>query len=188
MQQLTHTATENPSTHINGNQQNIYDINIQRQELDKGMLIANTLKGNLNSQQTTNASWLVTTIKAILKTPIQKFEKLILSFRRTDDAAVSNSIIIAAFKGDLGASNEAQKESPVNYGLEFHDIAFLEKLFLHHEEKTNIINIIQHGSSYHINPIEEETRKSDLDAMLIRGNHKSSYSVLNSSDLDKAVS
>ena len=70
MQQLTHIPTENPSTNVHGNQQNIYDINIQRQEIYKWMLIANTLKGKLNSQQTTNASWLVTTIKAILKTPI----------------------------------------------------------------------------------------------------------------------
>ena len=61
------------------------------------MLIANTLKGNLNSQKSMNASWLVTTIKAILKTPIQKFEKPILSFRRTHEAAVSNSKILAAF-------------------------------------------------------------------------------------------
>ena len=53
MQQLTHTPTENPSTNVLGNQQNVYDINIQRQELDKGMLIANTLKGNLYSQQST---------------------------------------------------------------------------------------------------------------------------------------
>ena len=73
MQQLTHTPTENTITNLHGNQQIIYDINIQHQELDNGMLIANTIKGRLDSQQTTNASWLVTTIKAILKTPIQTF-------------------------------------------------------------------------------------------------------------------
>ena len=50
MQQLTHTQTESAPANIHGNQQNIYDINIQRQELDKGMLIVNTVKGNLNSQ------------------------------------------------------------------------------------------------------------------------------------------
>ena len=72
MQQLTHTPSKNSSTNVHGNKQNIYDINIQSQELDKGMLIANTLKGKLKSQQTTNVSWIVTTFKAILKTPIQK--------------------------------------------------------------------------------------------------------------------
>ena len=103
MQQLTHTPTENPSTNIYGNQPNIYDINIQRQELKKVVLIANTIKGKLNSQQKTNTSWLVTTIKSIPKTPIQKSEKPIFLFRRTHEAAVRNRKIFVVFKGDLGA-------------------------------------------------------------------------------------
>ena len=103
MQQLTHTPTENPSTNVHGNQQNIYDINIQRQELDKGMHIENTLKVNLNSQQTTNTLWLVTTIKAILKTTIHQFEKPVFYFRITHEAAVRNSKILVSLKCDLGA-------------------------------------------------------------------------------------
>ena len=103
MQQLTHTPTENPSTSIHGNQQNIYYINTQRHELNKGMLLENTLKGKLNSKHKTKISWLVTTIKAILKTPINKYEKPIFLFRRTHEAAVRNRKILAAFKGDLGS-------------------------------------------------------------------------------------
>ena len=80
------------------------------------MLIANTLKGELNSQQFTNASWLVTTIKATLKIKIQKFEKPIFSFKRNHEASVRNSKTLAAFKGDLGAAIAAHKDSPVNYG------------------------------------------------------------------------
>ena len=80
------------------------------------MIISNNLKGNINSQQLTKASWLVTTIKAILKTTIKKFENPIFSFRKTHEAAVRNSKILAAFKGDLGAEIAAQKDSPVNYG------------------------------------------------------------------------
>ena len=126
MQKLSHTPTENPSTNVHGNQQGIYDINIQRQEFDKGMIIENTLKGKLNSQHPTNESWLVTVIKAILKTPIQEFEKPILSFRRTYEAAVRNCKILVAFKGELGAAIGAQKDSQVNYGSGFCDIASLE--------------------------------------------------------------
>ena len=74
MQQLTHTPTENPSTNVHGNQQNIHYINIQHQELDKGVLITNTLKVKLNSQHTTNELWQVTMITAIPKTPIKKSE------------------------------------------------------------------------------------------------------------------
>ena len=86
--------------------------------------------------------WLVTTIKAILQTPIRKFEKPIFLFKRTQEAAFRNSKILAAFKGDLGAAIAAQKEIPVNCESEFCDIASLAKLFFYHEDTTNIINII----------------------------------------------
>ena len=123
-----------------------------------------------------------------MKTPIQKFEKPIFSFKRTHEAEVRNGKILAAFNGDLGAAIVAQKYSPVNYGSEFRGSAALEKLLFYHEDRTKIINIIQKGSCYHLDTIEEETRKSDLDAMILKENHKSSHSELNSSALDKAIS
>ena len=93
-----------------------------------------------------------------------------------------------AFKGDLGGEISVQKDSPVNYGSEFRDTAALAKLFFYHKYRTNIINIIQQGCRYHLDPIEEGKRKSYLDAMIIRGNHKSSHSEMNSYALDKAIS
>ena len=54
MKTLTYSPTDNPSKNVHGNQQSIYDKNTQRKELDKGVLIANTLKGKLNSQNLTN--------------------------------------------------------------------------------------------------------------------------------------
>ena len=179
MKTPTYAPTDNLSKNVHGNHQIFYDINNQRKELDKTMLIASTLKVKLNNQQYTNAPWLVTTIKATLKTPIQKFENPIFSFRRTHEAAVRNSKILAAFKGELGAAIAAHKDSPVNYRSESRDRTSLAKLFLHQEEKTKIINIIQQGSHYYLDPIKEETSKSDLDAMTLRGNHKSPHSVIN---------
>ena len=76
---------------------------------------------------------------------------------------------MAAFKGDLGAAIAAHKDRPVNYGSEFCDTTALEKIFLCHEDKTKIISIIKHGSRYHLDPIEYETRKSDLSAIILRG-------------------
>ena len=187
MKKLTYNPIDNSSTNIHGNQQSISDINNQRIELDKGMLISNTLKGKLNSQQSTNASWIVTKIKATLKIPIQKFEKPIFSLKNTHKAEVRNSKTLAAFKGNLGEAIVDHKDSPVNYGSEFRDTTALEKLFLHHEDKTKNINIIKNGSRYHLDPIEEETRKSDLDAMILSGNHKSSHSVINAAALNKAT-
>ena len=74
------------------------DINIQLQKLNKGTLIANNLKVMLNSQKTTNALWIVTMIKIILNTPIQKFEKPIFSFSIIHEAAVRNRKILAEIK------------------------------------------------------------------------------------------
>ena len=111
------------------------------------MIIENTLKRKLDSQQKTNTSWIVTKTKTILKTLIQKFEKNIFSFRRTHEAAVRNSKILATFKGDLGAEIAAQKGRPVNYGSEFCDIASLKKLFLYHEDKYSG-DTINHPTQY----------------------------------------
>ena len=66
------------------------------------------------------------TIKAILKTPIQKSERPIFLFRITPEAAVRDIKILAAFNCDLGAAIGAQKYSPINYGSEFRDTASLE--------------------------------------------------------------
>ena len=99
-----------------------------------------------------------------------------------------SSKIIAAFKGDLGAAVAVKNYNPINYGSEFRNIVSLEKLFLYHKDKTKIINIFQQGSLYLLYPTEKETQKLDLDAMILRGNHKSSHLVLNSDALDKSIS
>ena len=63
----------------------------------------------------------------------------------------------------------------------------LTKLFFYHEDRVKIINIIQQGSHHHLDPIEEETQKSDLDAMILRGDHSSSHSEMKSAELDNAI-
>ena len=60
-------------------------------------------------------------------------------------------------KDDLGTAIAAQKDNPVIYGSQFRNIASLEKLFLHHEDKTKINNIIQQGSRYHLDLIPTRT-------------------------------
>ena len=126
-------------------------------------------------------------IIAILKTPIQKLEKSIFSFRRTNEVAVRNSKIFTAFTGDLDISIAAQKYRTLHYISEFSNTAALTKLFYYNEDRVKIINIIQQGSSYYQYPIEEETWKSYLDAMILRGNHKSYHSEMNSTTLYKSI-
>ena len=67
---------------------------------------------------------------------------------------------------------ESQKLIPLYYGSEFWDITGITKLFGHHEDKYIIVDIIQKGLRYHLSQIEEATRKSDLEAMILRGNNK----------------
>ena len=73
----------------------------------------------MNSQQKTNALWLVTTIKAILNTPIKIFVNPIFLFRKTHEEAFSTITILPAFNGDLGAVIAAPEATPVNYRSEF---------------------------------------------------------------------
>ena len=46
------------------------------------------------------------------------------------------------------------------------------------------MDIIQEGLRYNLSKIEEAVRKSDLEAMLLRGNHKSEKSDLNVAALE----
>ena len=66
------------------------------------MYLSNIIKGNIDRQQNTNTSWLATTIKEIMKTPIKIMDKRIFSFKRTNKAASSNIKILAKFNGNLG--------------------------------------------------------------------------------------
>ena len=109
-------------------------------------------------------------------------------FKRTNKAAVGISKILAEFNGDLGIAFAAQKDSPLKYGSELRDTSDLSKLFYYHKDKINIINIIQQGYRYHLDPTKEETQKFDLDAIILRGNHKSSHSEINSAALEKSIS
>ena len=126
------------------------------------MHLSNILNGKLNRKKKTKSSWLVTTIKQILKMPIQKFDKSIFWFKIKNKAAARNRKLLAAFNGYLGAEIKAQKGSPLNYGSEICDISELSKLSIYHKDKRKIINISQQGSCYDLSPIYKETRKSDL--------------------------
>ena len=90
------------------------------------MNTTNTQKGNLDSPQKTNASWLVIRTKAILDMPPKKPEKPIFLLSRTHEAEVRKRKILKTLNGDLGVAIASQKDFPVKYGLELRDTAALE--------------------------------------------------------------
>ena len=146
--------------------------------------MAEIIKIMLYRKQNSNATWPVTTIKRLIIKPANKLGKPVFSFKLTQEAAQNNSQILATFKGNLGAAIEAQKGIPLDYGSEFRDITIIKKLFRYHKDKERIVDIIPKESWYHLSPIEDATSKSDLEAMLLRGNHKSARSALNAAALE----
>ena len=112
--QHSNLSTTAPSNTTSENPTKIHDTDIQRQELEKGTYLSKILKVNLNKQKNANTSWLVTTIKELLKTPIQKLDKPILLFKRTNDASSMSSKVLEALNVNLGAAISAQNNSSLN--------------------------------------------------------------------------
>ena len=106
---------------------------------------------------------------------------LAFSFKQQHTDSQHNSITMAAFNGDLWEVTKDQQTRPLEYGSEFRDLSVIVKKFKCHEDKEVIVDTIQKGSQYYPLPTEEATRKSDLEAMLFRGNHKSEKAKPNAS-------
>ena len=135
-------------------------MDIQRQYLDKGRQMSEILRSKLDQTQNSNATWIETTIKRPIITPVNKFGPPIFSFKRKQEASCQNRQILTVFSGNLDYAIEAQKGIPLDYGSEFREITGIKNLFCHHEYKERIVHIIQKESRYHISTIEEATRKS----------------------------
>ena len=73
----------------------------------------------------------------------------------------------------MKACIKRQGRTILTYGSEFCDTKNLRKLLRYHEDWPEIQEIINEGCNYKLGPDpEEETRLSDLKALLKRGNHK----------------
>ena len=112
-----------------------------------------TLKIKLDHQQKSNTSWLVTTIKQLVRKISKELRTVLLSLKRTQEAAVHNSNIMAAFNVNLDEALKAQQLIPLDYGSELRDPTGISYLFHHHEDRDIIMYIIQIGLQYHLSPI-----------------------------------
>ena len=56
----------------------------------------------------------------------------VLSFKWTQESALSNSNILSAFNGNLGEATEAKKGIALDYGSELRKITGITKSFNHH--------------------------------------------------------
>ena len=82
-------------------------------------------------------------IKKLVGRPIKELRILLLSFNKTQSAALHNNNIMASFDGHLNEEIKYPKGSPLDYGSEFWDPTGIERLFSHHEDKNRIVDMIQ---------------------------------------------
>ena len=135
--------------------------------------MAKILKGELDPKQNSRASWLVETIKNLILRSFKDLRIPVFSLKSTQEAALHNSNILANLYGNLGKAIKSQKVIPLDYGSQFRDFSGIAKIFIRHEDKKRIVDIIQKGCQYHLLSIEEAIRKPDLEVILLRVNCKS---------------
>ena len=101
-----------------------------------------------------------------------KLNKPIFKFEVSESAAQFNIEKLREHDFNLDKLLNNQK-SVTSYGSEFKPIAELQPLLGHHPRWNEMKKRLEEGACFPIKEIDEETRLQDLNAMKIRGNHKS---------------
>ena len=110
-------------------------------------------------------------IAALLKSSC-KLDEPIFKFEVSESAAEFNIATLRNHNFNLDKLLN-NKKSVTSYGSEFKPIAELQPLLGHHPRWKEMKKRLEEGACFPIKEIDEETRLQDLNAMKIRGNHKS---------------
>ena len=100
----------------------------QRQHFLKGYYSYRLVALSWGLPSSSHGVWINTINTAILKTPVQKFEKAIFLFRRTHEAAVRENKILAAIKRWLRRSNCGTKGQRSNLRVVIPQHSVLSKI------------------------------------------------------------
>ena len=92
------------------------------------------------------------------------------------ESAEKNWIVLAKHGLDLERALEAQQDSPLGYGSEFKPSNILESIFAKHPLWPRLKSILDNGSIWPLEELDEELRASDLREALEFGNHKGATS------------
>jgi hypothetical protein len=112
--------------------------------------------------------------------------KPLFIFERSTQAAMHNAAILKRFNFDLKAAILAQSPSQVSFGSEFRDSCQLQELLQDHPFWKKLKDILDNGATFPLNPIDDASRKSDLEFHADQGNHKSTIKF--KEPLDLAIS
>jgi hypothetical protein len=95
------------------------------------------------------------------------------SFELTKEAAHKNYLLLKKkYRLDFKAALDANSSSPLGYGSEFKDPKVLEPLLKFHPFWPRLKSILENGSDWQLEDLDEEQRVSDLKEALVFGNHK----------------
>ncbi len=116
---------------------------------------------------------LIEIIRAIKTTPPRQPTPPNFTFDLTCEAAKQNYMLLMhKHKGSLLASLESQRDLTVGYDLEFHNEATLYHLFARYPNWNRTTPILRNGSEWPLEPLDKNSRRTDVDKALTFGNHK----------------
>ena len=95
-----------------------------------------------------------------------------IRFELTREAALRNYLVMKRHNLDMQKLIESQANTPMYYGSEFRETQVLEPLLVRHPNWSHLKSILENGSDWNLEDLDEEKRKSDLLEALEFGNHK----------------
>ena len=134
--------------------------------------------GNLSQNQLIEASknywpnYLLGTISLILNVQCPQPSKLEFQFQLNKGSAAKNFCIMNKYNKDLRKPISYQFNSPLGYGSEFFPTDTLEVLSSRHPNWTRMKNILENGSAWPLEELEEIRRATEMKEALSFVNHK----------------
>ena len=107
-----------------------------------------------------------------LLTSSTELSKPVFKFKVSDEAATFNMKLLRDNNFELGRLFN-QTKSVTSYGSEFKSPTKLEPLLQSHPRWTELKRKLIEGAIFPVTTIDEKVRVLDLEAMRLRGNHKS---------------
>jgi hypothetical protein len=112
-------------------------------------------------------------LKAVVVRPSRAMKNPEFRFKLTKECAEWNFPVFKKYGFDLEKALEAQRGTPLEYGSEFRTVSGkLEPIFKYHPLWTHMKENLATGAIFPLAELDEETRLSDFQAALDKGNHK----------------
>ena len=127
-------------------------------------------------------SWLVKMLTKIMAAKTVKMKQHKCRFEDTPEAAYFNAKWLKYYKWDLTEALSKQSGTIIDPGSEFRSQEILQELWCKDENWLKMRDIISTGLRYPLMEISEKDRKSDLEHMMERGNHRLAQTPIENAD------